>query len=189
MPPRRIIGDLELGNDSNLSNRANPLSGSLFSPMFLSLDIPFFLFPIFFGLTARVIPLRSGLRVFCFHGSSPESMGPSHKADASLRLHAPSLSLVPQRKRGRKKGKRQCPIYMLSGIELRGDSPPTVSLLKHALRLRGHSRGGALRPQQREWPVRRIFRERSRLAGNTSTSAPLTVHVNYFRMHHQHSRV
>jgi hypothetical protein len=116
MPPRRIIGDLELGNDSNLSNRANPLSGSLFSPMFLSLDIPFFLFPIFFGLTARVIPLRSGLRVFCFHGSSPESMGPSHKADASLRLHAPSLSLVPQRKRGRKKGKTKCPIYMLSGI-------------------------------------------------------------------------
>src|SRR5260221_9588469 len=69
-----------------------------------------FLFPIFFGLTARVIPLRSGLRVFCFHGSSPHDMGPSHKADASLRLHAPSLSLVPQRKRGRKKGKRKCPI-------------------------------------------------------------------------------
>jgi single-strand DNA-binding protein len=34
-------------------------------------------------------------------------MGPSHKADASLRLHAPSLSLVPQRKRGRKKGKNK----------------------------------------------------------------------------------
>ena len=62
----------------------------------------FFLSPIFFGLTARVIPLRSGLRVFCFHGSSPESMGPSHKADASLRLHAPLLSLVPQRKTGQK---------------------------------------------------------------------------------------
>ena len=30
----------------------------------------FFLFPIFFGLTARVIPLRSGLRVFCFVGSA-----------------------------------------------------------------------------------------------------------------------
>ena len=28
---------------------------------------------------------------------------PSNKADASLRLHAPSLSLVPQRTRGRKK--------------------------------------------------------------------------------------
>jgi hypothetical protein len=60
--------------------------------MLLSLDIPFFLFPIFFGLTARVIPLRSGLRVFSFHGSSPESMGPSHKADASLRLHVLSVA-------------------------------------------------------------------------------------------------
>jgi hypothetical protein len=28
----------------------------------------------------------------------------------------PPLSLVPQRKRGSKKGKRKCPIYMLSGI-------------------------------------------------------------------------
>src|SRR6266404_3022462 len=56
---------------------------------------------------------RSGLRVFCFHGSSPKSMGPSDKADASLRLHAPSLSLVPQRKRGRKKGiNKMC--YQLS---------------------------------------------------------------------------
>jgi len=34
-------------------------------------------------------------------------MGPSHKAAASLRLHAPSRSLVPQRKRGRKKGKKK----------------------------------------------------------------------------------
>src|SRR5260370_29065078 len=36
---------------------------------------------------------------------------PSNKADASLRLHAPSLSLVPQRTRGGK----QCK-YMLSGL-------------------------------------------------------------------------
>ena len=95
------------------SNHTDPLSGPSSSPTFLSLGIRFFLFPILFGLTARVIPLRSGLRVFCFHGSSPDSMGPSHKADASLRLHAPSLSLVPQRKRGRKKGKRKCPISIL----------------------------------------------------------------------------
>src|SRR5260370_20419544 len=112
------------------SNRTDPLSGSSFSTTFLSLDIPFFLFPIFFGLTARVIPLRSALRVFCFHGSSPDSMGPSHKADASLRLHAPSLSLVPQRKRGRKKGKRKCPIYMLSGIGFRGTSLADRSLIE-----------------------------------------------------------
>ncbi len=41
-------------------------------------------------------------------------MGPSHKADASLRLHAPSLSLVPQRKRGRKKGKTKCSLDAVS---------------------------------------------------------------------------
>lgn len=51
------------------------LSGSSFSPTFLILDIPFFLFPIFFGLTARVIPLRSGLRVFCFVGSALKNAG------------------------------------------------------------------------------------------------------------------
>src|SRR5262249_32313117 len=34
-----------------------------------------FFFPLFFGLTARVIPLRSGLRVFCFLGTSFESLG------------------------------------------------------------------------------------------------------------------
>ena len=40
------------------------------SPKFPRPNISFFLFPIFFGLTAPAIPLRSGLRVFCFPGSS-----------------------------------------------------------------------------------------------------------------------
>ena len=57
------------------SNRADLLSGSSFSLMLLNVDVPFFLFPIFFGLTARVIPLRSGLRVFCFLGTSVEPLG------------------------------------------------------------------------------------------------------------------
>jgi hypothetical protein len=35
----------------------------------------FLSFPIFFGLTAQVIPLRSGLRVFCFVGSALNSIG------------------------------------------------------------------------------------------------------------------
>src|SRR5882724_4109688 len=94
-----------------------------FFPTFLSLDIPFFLYPIFFGLTAPVIPLRSGLRVFFFHGSSPDRMGPSHKVDATLRLHAPSLSLVPQRKRGRKKGKTKCPINSITLVGFVGSDP------------------------------------------------------------------
>ena len=50
-------------------------------------------------------------------------MGPSHKADASLRLHAPSLSLVPQRKRGRKKGKTKCPINSITLVGFVGSDP------------------------------------------------------------------
>jgi tetratricopeptide (TPR) repeat protein len=50
-------------------------------------------------------------------------MGPSHKADATLRLHAPSLSLAPQRKRGRKKGKTKCPIYVVHLIGYLGKNP------------------------------------------------------------------
>ena len=41
----------------------------------MSFDIRFFLSPIFFGLTAQVIPLRSGLRVFCFIGSALNNTG------------------------------------------------------------------------------------------------------------------
>jgi hypothetical protein len=33
----------------------------------------------------------------CFHGSSPDSMGPSHKADASPRLHALALCRAPNK--------------------------------------------------------------------------------------------
>jgi predicted permease len=38
--------------------------------MFLSYEISLFLFAIFFGFSARVIPLRSDVRVFCFVGSA-----------------------------------------------------------------------------------------------------------------------
>jgi len=109
-------------------HRSDTLSGLLLS------DVRelghFFLSLIFVGLTARVIPLRSGLRVFCFQGSSPESMGPSHKTDASLRLHA-SLSLAPQGKRARKKTKTKCLINMLAGIACGAVRSPTVPSLEH----------------------------------------------------------
>src|SRR5260370_32073443 len=100
---RRILA-ISCGNEFYGRNCTFPCPG-LPSPAVPELGHSFLSFPIFFGLTARIIPLRSGLRVFCFHGSSPNNTGPSHKADASLRLPAPSLSLVPPRKRGRKKGK------------------------------------------------------------------------------------
>jgi hypothetical protein len=44
----------------NRSNRIDPQSRPPFLSKVLSLDIPFFLLPIFFGFNARVIPLRSG---------------------------------------------------------------------------------------------------------------------------------
>ena len=52
--------------------------------------LSFFLFPIFFGLTARVIPLRSGLRVFCFVGSALNNTGfpPTKQRNRALSGHA-----------------------------------------------------------------------------------------------------
>ena len=81
--------------------------------IFVLSDVPelghsFLSFPDFLWATARVIPMRSGLRVFCFPGSSPKSMRPSHKADASLRLHAPSLSVVPKENGAERKGENKC---------------------------------------------------------------------------------
>jgi hypothetical protein len=45
-----IIGGFGCDNGRTPPNRSDPLSGC---PSLLSLDIPFFLLPIFFGLTAR----------------------------------------------------------------------------------------------------------------------------------------
>src|SRR5258708_38305799 len=57
------------------------------------------------------------LLVFCFPGSSPYPLGPSHKADARLGSSSPSLLCAP-RKRGRKRRFQECLTYMLSGIAL-----------------------------------------------------------------------
>jgi hypothetical protein len=58
----------------------NVSRGFCLSPVSLSLDTPFFLFPISFGLTARAIPLRSGLRVFCFVAHIRTTMNTYRKA-------------------------------------------------------------------------------------------------------------
>jgi len=50
-------------------------SGSSCFATFLRLDILLLSSLLFFALTAAVIPLRSGLRVFCFLGTSLESLG------------------------------------------------------------------------------------------------------------------
>jgi hypothetical protein len=92
-------------------DRADPFSGpplfSRFSSLdirfFLSFFLSFFLFPIFFahrsGSSSPLRPTRLLLSRFHPHWVPP-------KADACLRLHAPR-SLVPQRKRGREKGKNK----------------------------------------------------------------------------------
>ncbi len=69
-----IIGDFRYGDDRTLrSHRFAPRVSFLsevpeLGPCFLS-------FPDFLWLTAQVIPLRSGLRVFCCLGTSLGSLG------------------------------------------------------------------------------------------------------------------
>jgi hypothetical protein len=69
---------------------------------------PFFLRPIFFGLTARVIPLRSGLRVFCFVGSALNDTGfpPTKQTLACDSAHPRSLS-CPKQNGAERKGKNK----------------------------------------------------------------------------------
>ncbi len=93
-------------------DRADTLSGFLLSDApelghsFLSL--PYFLWAHRSGNSSPLRPTR----LLLYRFRPQQHWVPSNKADASLRLQAPSLSLVPQRKRGRKKGKNK----MLSGI-------------------------------------------------------------------------
>jgi hypothetical protein len=133
--PRPLIDDFPVRWRLHPSSRADPFSAPSFPQRFLSLEFPFLLFPIFFRRTARVIPFRSGLHVFCFHGSSPERMGPSHRADASLRLHAPcsSLSLVPKENGAERKVKEN----VLSRVTL-GGAP--VKLTSHEFRVLSYFR-------------------------------------------------
>jgi hypothetical protein len=67
-----VIEDLH-GLRSHTSNRAAVPQVFTFSPS--ALELGHNLSPIFFGLTTQVIPLCSGLRVFCFVSSALESTG------------------------------------------------------------------------------------------------------------------
>src|SRR5258708_7021059 len=75
-----------------------------FSPTLLSFDISFFFFPHFLWAhrSGNSSPLRPTRLLLCRFRPQHHWV-PSNKADASLRLRAPSLSVVPQTKRGRKK--------------------------------------------------------------------------------------
>ena len=99
-------------------DRADTLSGFLLS------DAPefghsFFLSSIFFELTARVIPLRSGLRVFCFIGSALNNTGfPPIKQTLACDSKPPRSLSCPKENGAERKVKTKCLIYMLSGIAL-----------------------------------------------------------------------
>src|SRR2546422_996938 len=67
------------------------------------LSLPYFLWAHRSGNSSPLRPTR----LLLYRFRPQQHWVPSNKADASLRLQAPSLSLVPQRKQGRKKGKNK----------------------------------------------------------------------------------
>jgi hypothetical protein len=65
---------------------------------------------VFFELNfqaGNAVAVRPGVVVAYAENASSNAPTPSQNADDSLRLHAPSLSVMPQRKRGRKKCKNK----------------------------------------------------------------------------------
>jgi hypothetical protein len=74
------------------------------SPSVPELGHSFLSFPDFLWAhrSGNSAPLRPTRLLLCRFRPQQHRV-PSNNADASLRLHAPSLSVVPQRKRGRKK--------------------------------------------------------------------------------------
>jgi hypothetical protein len=90
------------------SNRAAMLRVFTFSPSVPELGHSVLSFPDFLWAhrSGNSSPLRPTRLLLC-RFRPQQHWVPSNNADASLRLQAPSLSLVPQRKRGRKKGKNK----------------------------------------------------------------------------------
>jgi single stranded DNA-binding protein len=88
------------------------------------LDIPFFLSPIFFELTARVIPLRSGLRVFCFIGSALNNTGfPPIKQTLACDSKPPLSLSCPKENGAERKVKTKCLINHVQLIGFLGKDP------------------------------------------------------------------
>jgi hypothetical protein len=101
-----IIRDFHRCNDCKPRTIIDPLSGSLY-PTFLRLTFSFF-FIVFFGLTARVIPLRYGLRVFCFIGSALNDTGfPPIKQTLACDFTPPRSLSCPKENGAERKGKNK----------------------------------------------------------------------------------
>ncbi len=109
---------------------------------------------------------HSGLRVFCFIGSALNNTGfPPIKQTLACDSKPPRSLSCPKENGAERKVKTKCLIYMLSGLASGVVCSPTAAPLKHvwgSLATPGTEAcdavGGALRPQRREWPVRKIFR-------------------------------
>jgi len=126
-PPKLTIADSH--ESEELHVRTTPFAVRVsFLPDVPELDIPFFLsFPIFFGLTARVIPLRSGLRLFCFVGSALNNTGfPPTKQTLACDSKPLALCRAPNKTGQKEKVKAKCLIYMLSGIDFGAVCSPAV---------------------------------------------------------------
>jgi hypothetical protein len=93
-------------------------------------------------------PLRP-TRLLLYRFRPQQHRVPSNKADASLRLHAPSLSVVPQRKRGRKKGKNKMSYLYVKWNSFRCGSLANDSVIRAWFVFAGHSRNGGLRRHRR----------------------------------------
>ncbi len=93
---------------AHASNCTDPPPGISSSLAFLSPDICLFSSLIFFVLTARVIPLRSGLRVFCFVGSALNNTGfPPTKQTLACDSTPPRSLSCPKEKGAERKGKNK----------------------------------------------------------------------------------
>src|SRR6266481_5627085 len=105
---------------------------------------PAFFYRSFFWALLQANSCVRQLRGFCFPGSALTPFGfPPIKQPFALEAEA--IAFGCPRKMGQKKETFSCPTYMLSGIASGVVCLPAVQLLKHVVRLRGHSRSGGLR--------------------------------------------
>src|SRR6266852_7981235 len=123
--------------------------------VFLLSDIPelghsFLSFPYFLCAhrSGNSSPLRP-TRLLLYRFRPQQHWVPSNKADASLRLQAPSLSLVPQRKRGRKKGKNKMSYLYVKWTSFGRGLLADGCAIKACLGFAGHPRNGGLRRRRR----------------------------------------
>ena len=109
---------------------------------------PAFFYRSFFWALLQANSCVRQLRGFCFPGSALHTIGFPPRMQP-LALEAAALAFGCPRKMGQKKETFSCPTYMLSGIAFGAVRSPVIQLLKHVVRLPGHSRNGGMRRRRR----------------------------------------